>query len=41
MRKIALVLLLVFTTVMITSCVTKQTCSAYGEKQRYQRNWNK
>jgi hypothetical protein len=38
MKKIALLLLIVFSTIVISSCTNIGNCSSYGEKQRYQKN---
>lgn len=44
MRKMIILLVVVFVTLIVTSCTTPQKCSAYGEQGRYQRNpnfWNR
>lgn len=42
MKKISVFLLIImFVTLLVTSCTSQTKCSAYGEKQRYQRNWNR
>lgn len=38
MKKIVFIILISFGTFLLSSCMGQNKCSAYGEKQRYQRN---